>query len=303
MATRTRNQLKRERFLKIYFHYWKLQNNPEYIEYWKKQTAYLQEYQKNPIETLRKTDDNFFTNSVNLSIKFGLRGILVDPYRKIEWEDLINFNKVDSDIIRGLAFSPFFSPVKVQRFHREVEPNDQDETGNPILRLLIDLSYDKKDILNQISGYIDKWREIRKIELSKSRDQISKFYKYAQVWDLRKGFPKKSFREIARELKEPTPTVVSQFKRAYELLYNKPYESTDLKSIRRLLIRKTTCKGCPDYPCKIPCPDVQIQLEELDVKQAHRLDPIFIDRYGEKKSMYELASNKEAYRKWQEESQ
>jgi len=97
--------------------------------------------------------------------------------------------------------------------------------------------------------------------------------------------------------------VISQFKKAYEFLYNKPYESTDLKSIRRSLVRKTNCKDCPEYPsCEIPCPDVQILLEELDVKQPHRLGRIVLDRNGKKKSTYKFAADREAYRKWQEKS-
>ena len=299
MGTKTRKQLKKERFLRIYFHYWKLQNNPEYIEFWKRETAFLEDFQKNPKEAFAKMDKNSFIDSANISKKLGLGWVLFNPFRKIDWKSLINSDKVDLDIYRGLTFSPIFSPVKVEGW----EPKDQKEKS--ILRLLIDISpiHDKKDILEKVSEFIDEWRKIRNIEPSKSRDQINKFHIYAEIWDLRKGFPKKSFKEIARELKEPTPTVVSQFKRAYELLYNKPYESTDQKLIRRSLVRKTTCKDCPEYSsCEIPCPDVQILLEDFDVKQAHRLGRVFLDRHGKKTSTVKLASDREAYRKWQEKS-
>lgn len=300
MGIKTRKQLKKERFQRIYFHYWKLQNNPEYIEFWKRETAFHEDFKKNPKEAFAKMDNNSFIDSANISKKLGLGYVLFNPFKKIDWKGLIDFDKVDLDIIRGLTFSPIFSSVKVEGW----EPKDQ--TGKFILRLLIDISpiHDKKDILETVSVYIDKWREIRKIEPSKSRDQINKFHIYAQIWDLRKGFPKKSFKEIARELKRPTPTVVSQFKKAYEFLYNKPYESTDLKSIRRSLIRKTNCKNCREYLfCKIPCPDMQILLEELDVKQPHKLGRVFLDRNGKKKSTYELAADREAYRNWQEKSE
>ena len=298
----TRKQLKKEKFQRIYFHYWKLQNNPEYIKFYKRETAFLKDFERNPKEAFTKVDKNFFIDSASLSKRLGLGYVSLDPFKKIDWKGLIDFDKVDLDIYRGLAFSPIFSPVKVE----EWEPNDQKRKS--ILRLLIDISpiHDKKDILEIVSVYIDKWREIRKIEPSKSRDQINKFHIYAEIWDLRKGFPKKSFKEIARELKRPTPTVISQYRRAFELINGRPYEAGDHKAFLRSLIRKTTCQGCAQWaPCSnqkgkdaIPCPEVQMQLKELEINQAHKLD-----KHGKEKSNYELASDREAYRKWQEESE
>jgi len=174
--------------------------------------------------------------------------------------------------------------------------------GNPILRILIDLTFDKKEILGKVSEYIDKWREIRKIKLSINRDQISKFQYLCERVGFKKGLPKRTFRGIASELRLPITTVISQFKRAHELLYNKPYEATDHRAIRRSLVRKTTCKDCSERStCKIPCPDVQIQLEEFEGKQAHKLAKGFFDRYGKEKSEHDVAIEQEAYRQWQEE--
>lgn len=302
MAKRTHKQLKKERYQRIYFHYWKLQNNPEYIKFWEKQTTFLEDFQKNPEQTLAKVDKNFFTDSEEI-IKFGLGGRLPDPYKKIDWKALIDSDKVDLDILRGLTFSPLFHSVHVQRFHREVEPDQQPETRNPILRLLIDLSKDKEETLNQVSKYIDKWREIRKIELSKNRDQVGKFHIYAEIWDLRKGFPKLTFRDIGRKLKRPIKTVHSQFKRAYEYLYNKPYESTEHRAVIRSFVRKTSCKNCPErFSCKIPCPEIEILLKEIEAKQAHKLDQTYFDKSGKRKSTYEYTLDREAFRRWQEKS-
>ncbi len=317
---KTRKQLNRERILRIYFHYWKIQNNPEYIEYWKGRT--------DPQRSFTEFRNTF----AELRNKLGLAQHLINPFKKIDWKAFIDFKKVDPDIINVLIFSPFHQPIRVELYHREpglvsakwvlntenskfkldVLKNIANKSevsplqiGNPILKLLINLTQNKKDILEKVSRCIDVWRKERKIDLAKSRDQIEKFPIYAEVWDLRKGFPKKTFKEIARYLKRPTRTVESQFKRAYEYLYNKPYESTEHRAVMRSLIRKTTCKDCPEKSqCearKIPCSDVLIQLKGLEVSQAHKLDRVYFDKSGKEKSAYEKTLDREAYRKWQEQ--
>ena len=312
---------------KAYFEYWRFQNNPAYVEFYQAYQSKrnrLHNVHRGPHETweewtnrvsedlIKSIPEKDYFSLENWYIeekkKFGLGELLVDPFKKINWQDLENPKNIDRQIWDTIVdqrkergsypiklifpsnvFYPAFSHLK---------PTD--------LIPVIDISFDKKEILAAISSVVDqyKWRWGKATNfnyLKRPGRDTSKLHLYAQIWDLRKGFPKKGFREIARELRQPIQTVISQYKKAYELIYGKSYESTDQKSIRRSLIRKTTCKDCPDYPCKIPCPDVQIQLEELDVKQTHRLDRVFLDRDGEKKSTYELALDREAYRRWQEE--
>jgi hypothetical protein len=84
MGIKTRKQLNKERFQRIYFHYWKLQNNPEYIEFWKKETAFLDDFERNPKEAFAKVDKNDFIDSANLSKKLGLGWVLLDPFKKID---------------------------------------------------------------------------------------------------------------------------------------------------------------------------------------------------------------------------
>jgi hypothetical protein len=306
MGTRTRKQLEREHFLKLYFHHWKLQNDPEYIKLWKRWEIYLEKYknhlEKSPLEMF-EPDKSVHADWENLQKKFGVLpgSVLPHPFKKIDWEGLVDSNRVDQEVLMSLASS---SPSPPVQWH-SCRESDQRTFSNPILSLDIDLRHDKKDILEGVSMQIDMCRRFGDIDQSTQRDHINKFHIYAQVWDLRKGFPKKSISEIARELRRPIPTVKSQFKKAYELLTGRPYIREDYKKLRGSTLKKRICDKCPERPCEDPfhCPDLLLQLEEIEGKQQERLGKIFFDKYGEEKSTYELASNREAVRKWQEESQ
>jgi hypothetical protein len=284
MATKTRKQLDKERYLTIYFHYWKLQNNPEYIQFYKsvKEKGYIES-----VSTYLKFQLGFF----------GMKKP-IEPFKKIDWNAFIHSGIVDPEIIEATKYSSAFTPAV------DVGESWEPWKGMPktLIPVLINVGqFDKKEILYEVSKLIDYHQNERNLKIPK-RDAIKKFHLYAEIWDSRKGFPKKTFREIARELERPTRTVESQFKRAYKLLYGKPYESTEHKAVQTSLIQKTTCKDCPQRPqCKIPCSDVLIQLEGLEVSQAHKLDRVYFDKSGKEKSAYEKALDKEAYRKWQEQ--
>jgi len=307
VGTKTRRQLGKERLLKIYFHHWKLQNNPEYIKLWKRWEAHREKYQDHynkDLSEILEPDLSVYADFYYLQEKFGVFGcVLPDPFKKIDWEALIDFKYVDLEVLHALGFSFPLSPVQghsCRKFH------EKNVKGNPILTLDIDLRQDKKDILEGVSMQVDAWREIRDMAHSIQRDPISKFYIYAQVWDLRKGFPKKSFSEIARKLKQPISTVKSQFKKAHELLTGRSYIREDYKKLMGSSVKKRICDECSERPfCKDPfhCPDLLLHLEEIEGKQQERLSQIFFNRDGEKKSTYDLASDRQAYRKWQEESQ
>lgn len=294
MPVRTKKHLKREFIQQAYFLYWKLQNNPEYKKLWDR-------FEKDPT-TVSDTRWLKFPSAVRpypLNVQDGESVNYhspVDFSKKIDWRD---FLQVPDQEIVGLALDygmlePIIIAYQPHRF-------DLFHSNNFLMPVLIDLRYDKKEIFYRLSTTIDIFRE--GIETRVDRHHTEKFHLYAEVWDLRKGFPKPSFREIARQLSRPKPTVISQFKKAHLLLYNKPYEETIYKATQKALIRKTTCKDCPERAsCKLPCGDVAMQLVEIEKRQSHKLGRTFFDKDGKKKSSYEIVADQEAYRKWQEKN-
>jgi len=83
MGIKTQKQLKRERLLKIYFHYWKLQNNPEYIEFWKKQTAFLEDFQKNPKKHLPRLIILFLLIQLTFQTNLGLEHFCLILFKRL----------------------------------------------------------------------------------------------------------------------------------------------------------------------------------------------------------------------------
>jgi len=303
MSIKSSREFQKQNLRKAYFNYWLIQNNPSYRDFWRavkeKGETVHSEYIYDP--PLRKGENygRWFERTggqgqkeswlVKEMKRFGVWLPLPDPFKKIDWT---NFEqKPDSAIIESMNSAYAYNADLRKRFPVMIDP-------------LLD-DYEIYFRVNQYVKFLRTWMSTSVGIPPTRRHHIIKFQFYAQVWDLRKGFPKKSFREIARELRRPIQTVISQFKRAYELLYDRPYEATGHRAMIRSLVRKTTCKDCPEQAlCKkngIPCPDVEILLREDEKPQAHRLDRVFIDRHGEKKSTYDLAVNREAYRRWQEE--
>lgn len=326
MGTNTKKKVFLAMAKKAYFEYWRFQNNPDYVSFFEQWAEYESKRfdpPKKPIESMEEyvervkglfkevhRDEKKLSWGSQKRERFGLGDKLVDPFKKINWEDLKNPKNIDRQIWDTIV------DERKKRGSYPIKsiflPNQFDDLSfvrDTDLIPVIDISFDKKEILAAISSLIDqykwRWGEATNFNyLKRPGRDTNKLDLYAQVWDLSKGFhPKRTFREIARELKRPTRTIESQFKRAYELLFNKPYESIELKAIQRSLIRKTTCKDCPKRSeCKIPCSDVLIQLEGIEVKQAHKLDRAYIDRSGKKRSTYERALERESVRKWREQS-
>lgn len=140
------------------------------------------------------------------------------------------------------------------------------KSNNPSLcfdRLLlgINLNRSKEDILSEVERVLDIHLPDRKTRLS----WLKKWALYIQVWDERKK--RKGFPEIARELGTKEATVKKRFYRAYEIIYNKPYNPADYEKpeIKKEYLKRT-CETCQEkLTCKNLCPDV-IEFVEQDSK-------------------------------------
>jgi len=284
MSVKTRKRIQAELIKKAYFRYWRLQNDPEYISFYAKER-----------ELKGKTN----TDEMR---KFGLGSFLVDPSKKIDWS---NFN--DEEILQT-APTAFDIPLK-HTIRQEILNNIQARLEaipsirtviygdkSPFLQFRVDLRFNKKEILESLSSQIDRMRKVKRIKPF-TREFINKIPLYAQIWDLRKGLPKKSFKEIGRELRQPFSTVVSRFKKAFELLYGKPYESVEYKKKILAIIKKKTCKDCPEYSPDCPgCPELMFELEMIEGGQPHK---IIFDRKEQKESTIQLISDHKQFQEWQ----
>jgi len=202
-----------------YFFYWKFQNDPSYREFW----------------------DEFIQEGIQCPVDF---------QKKIDWTNFLK--DPDSEII------DFFNCTN----NEPVISFDPPRTRNPfphrkMMPVLIDLSFDKRDIFRNLSGMIDSYRLLFR-KSPHGRDHASKFHLYAQVWDLRKGPYKHTFPEIGKLLKLPISTTKSRFRRAFTAIYGTSYVPGSLvkSQVRKDDLRRH-CGKCPEREgCKEPCPDI-----------------------------------------------
>lgn len=316
MENKTQNQFEKYKIKLAYFNYWKLQNNPDYIEFYKiiknkkkdeNKIIFIDNEKKlDSSEIFRKLigNDNkvyFVLEEGKLlsafryaeeKFKLGFFSI-INPFKKIDWANFPNLINFDNEIITFFNWSEIYRPVWLSSFKysNPTEKDFQNHFLNPIVKFDIDLRYDKSEILSSLSDQIDIERRNRKI-YSFERHRLDKFHLYAQVWELRKGYPKKTFKEIAFELKQKHFTIISRYKKARELLFgneiNKP--KTELRS---------SCKNCPEWQnCKIPCPEIEMELANLEVKQSHKLGRVIENGKRKKISTYEIALERKSYLNW-----
>lgn len=268
MATKTKKVTKRETITRAYYEYWRLQNNPEYVKFYNEAKS---------LKSLPQIPDHK-TGWVNSNMrrfgiwdKFDRRGApytkdgrkivdplpLVDPNKRINWSG-IESGEVDEEIISIMNLN-LFKPAAI----RDVILRE----GQPIVYVSMNLRYDKTEILHSISEWIDRLKKDRGIResLRMSRDQLNKIPLYAQVWELRRD--RKTFPEIARQLKIPTGTVRMRYYHAYDVIYNHRYQSDLRKRIDKETLRKY-CEICPDRTCKILCPDVLPYVDQDQVKRG-----------------------------------
>lgn len=294
MPALTQAILKKEKIKKVYFAYWRIQNNPEYIDFYREWTQFIKRYKGDPQKTLHDTDESFFDRVRDIKKKFGIIGIyLVDPLKKIEWGevgkldrgDLVIMGAFSSKIIRELGWNK--KPMSLGAYQEEIE-------SNPSLRISVDMRANDKDIYYELSQKIKGWREARKVKRFNIRDPVEKFGLYARVWDFRKGHERLNFRQIAKKMGSNMQTTKMRFYKAFELIYGEKYDPERFLKERNNIPKeslKKTCDNCQERStCRILCPDVIPFVEAETRKQREKQTP-----------NHDFISDQAAYQKWLED--
>lgn len=157
---------------------------------------------------------------------------------------------------------------------------------NPYEKILfIDLRKKKAQLKKEFEDFIDReldhqrtalqikrgcsetWKEIKRFgfdlwepDTRRNREEVQR---HLTVWELRKK--KKSFPEIAAQLKLTQDNAKKSFYRAYELTQGKDYDretfDTAIVRLHSSEVQKT-CDTCPDRnACTIPCPQVSAYVD------------------------------------------
>jgi hypothetical protein len=300
---KARKELQKEVVQRAYFEYWRLQNDPEYL-------LFYEERRKKRIEVgdpidFTKADSEFIKQRKRFRLKgfhWGNHGkiiqdVWVDPFKKIDWTNFLK--NPDREIMLVFESSDIFKPVSFPSYWARCSktismfvddgppilmdgipvfilgnllPNYLLENNN-IMPFYLDLRYDKKEILFNLSEQIDRHRKIRGVE-PMGRDSLNKFHLYAQVWDARKGEKRMRFSEITKLMGAPISTIKSRFYRAFNLIYGRPYDSDVFQEARGKVAKETlrrTCGKCEERDtCREICPDVILYVEQDRVKLSYR---------------------------------
>lgn len=309
MPRKTRRKFEEGTIRKAYFYYWKLQNDPDYVEF----------YRKNFIPQ-RLSGERYSTwasrsgykQKMELTIgpqlleKFKLsHRFPVDPFKKVDWS---NFEKAmsepDQEILKTFAhfrrngggpvivFCPQafgYAPSAVFEITRRLSGPKY-----PFCFIPDVVDGTKEEILETISQKIDGWRRLEMVRRLLRRAPVNKFHLYAQVWDFRRPPNSLSFPQIARKTKTGIATVKTRFYRAFELIYNQPFNRDLFKEIK---IEKQSltkvCDNCSDRKlCRAKrvedlCPDV---ISYVMQDQTRRREKQFFD--------FDALSDHSQYRKW-----
>ncbi len=285
MATLTRKKLRIEKIRRTYFEYWLLQNNAEYIKFYKRSLD-----EEKELRTSKWSKKELR--------KFGLVN-LVDPFRRIDWDYFRGERKpdililLDMNLARDDTFrEPVWLTVDLEsRSRKEYEEYkgyeieillDRMDKDNPLapfcplVNVTIDLRFDKKEIIQGLLEIIDSQRELWEIEPYR-RDFINKFHLYAQTWDLRKGSERITFQQIAEVMRTNITTAKSRFYKAFELIYKKPYDPNLFKKNKKTVHKESLRKHCDTckerQTCSTPCPDIIQYIEQDQVKLREKTTP------------------------------
>jgi hypothetical protein len=260
MAKLSKKEIQRERILKVYFHYWKLQNNPAYVDFYRRWQEHEIPFEKILSEA---KIHGYPWMTFGPPSKPGLSSMVcpipfVDPFKKIEWRKV---SGLDDLYFRDTFNFKLYSVYEI----------GCERTPGPFLKVSIDPCADKKDIFSEISEMIDDWNKVNRTS-PRDRDFLNKFPLYAQVWDLRRGANRKKFKEICQALNLSNSTCKSRYYKAFKLLYGRAYDREFDEKARRKVPKEAlnkTCDICSEKrSCTIPCPDVLPYIMQ-DWKERH----------------------------------
>ncbi len=269
MAIKTRKKMRDEKIKKAYFEYWRLQNNVEYISFYKKVMGAGNK------ESFHRTLDELTVDQVeNFRIGNPSKTTLVNPFKKIDWTYFKGGKTPDKYILLVMTIAQaddFYKPAYLVQMGKRRTPEEIQKYlyESRFIDVTIDLAFDKKEIIERVLSIIDSWRMTKEIK-PRSRDSINKFHLHGETWDLRKGPERKTFTEIAKIMNTNTSTAKDRFYRAFELIYNKPYDPDKFMEARNTVHKETlkrTCDKCKEREtCSTLCPDV-ISFVEQDVRE------------------------------------
>lgn len=295
MATPTRKKLRMEKIRRVYFEYWLLQNNIEYIKFYKGVLDKEKALETSP----------WFKEELR---KFGLVS-LVDPFKKIDWDYFREMRKPDKLLLYSMNLAKddtFYEPVWLTPDLESCSWKEYEEykgyegeillerISNPIVpfcpfvNVTIDLRFDKKEIIEGLHKIIDLQRKCWEIEPC-NRDFVNKFHLYVQTWDLRKGSERITFRQIARVMRTNISTVKSRFYKAFELIYKEPFDPNLFRKAKKTVHKESLgryCDTCKErQTCTILCPDV-IQYIEQDQVKLREKTTSDIEAFADKNGTY-----------------
>ena len=134
-----------------------------------------------------------------------------------------------------LAALPLENRAKEGVWQRTLENHQQ--------LLLIDLRFDRRDILRGVEKYLDflastaRWQETRK----RFRQEA---WQCLKVWDLRES--KMSFKTIGATLGITRAAALKRFYRAYELTQGRPFTAETRKTYEDEPVAQSPCEACDD---------------------------------------------------------
>lgn len=274
MPQKTRAKLKEETIKKAYFEYWRFQNNPTYLEFYNQNfnphrlEGELYSAWAERLECAEKMNRIVIPE---LQKRFNLSYPPVDPFKRIDWFSFKNaLREPDKEILFTFKSAqkwrgPVITLLTVMLCDEPLGYHWQDiknrvKTVDSPLCFIPNHTYDKKEILNAISNEMDEWEKMRRVKRIRRRDSINKFHLYAQVWDLRKGHPKKSFARIAEMTGASRSTVKARFYKAFELIFGYPFNSEHFSAFGKKVYRESLIRHCGDCgerdKCTDACPDI-----------------------------------------------
>jgi hypothetical protein len=185
--------------------------------------------------------------------------ILVDELKDHERLLRVDLRKPKTALIR--EFTEFITNIHTAKKIAKMPNAEADKERAalfPIESLRIQSSYKKR---------LDKSFEAWEPDTTRMRKEA---WSQLKIWDLWKAG--QGYKRIAREIGMTVDAVKMAFHKAYERIYNRPYDAVDVWENESRKIPKPDikqfCKDCPLYPCQSPCPEY-LELIEAYVSEGY----------------------------------